>query len=961
MKFPKKLIEVALPLDSINVAAAREKSIRHGHPSTLHLWWARRPLAACRAVLFAQMVNDPGGERGWGAYPGQTKAHAQKEREELFEIIRDLVQWENTTNEAILKLAREAIMVSWAETCKITGEDPKKLPPFLDPFSGGGSIPLEAQRLGLEAHGSDLNPVAVMIGKALIEIPPKFIGRKPIGPLPRDEKVQKKIEDWSGAKGLAEDVRRYGAWIREEAFKRIGHLYPQIELTKEVVQKRPDLAGLLGQKLTVIAWLWARTVASPNPALRGAHVPLVTSFWLSTKKGKETWVEPVVRGTEYSFEIRTGKPFDETAIDVGTKLGRGANFKCLLSGNPIDQQFIRAEFRAKRTGERLMAIVAEGKGGRVYLPPFPGMEALVRSALPNWKPEIEMNPDCKDLLSGRGYGFQYWHELFTQRQLVFLSTLSDLVGSTREKVFKDAVSVGWKDDQITLADGGSGPAAYADAVAVYLSFALDKSTEGHSTICTWSSASKNELVVSTFRRQALPMTWDFAESNPFASSSGSWEKIVDAICRVFAFSIPGIGTGTVTQVDAQHLNRPLSIISSDPPYYDNIGYADLSDYFYVWMRRSLKSIFPNLFSTLLVPKAEELIASSYRHGSHEKAEVFFLSGMTKAIENMSRNSHHAFPVTIYYAFKQSDTIDNSTASTGWDTFLAAVLKAGFAITGTWPMRTERDSRSIGIGTNALASSIVLVCRKRDSDAATISRKQFLRELQETLPESLEAMIGGTATTSPIAPVDLAQAAIGPGMGVFSKYTAVLDAEGQPMTVRTALTLINKTIDEYFSNVESSMDADTRFCVDWFQQYGFKPGAFGEADVLARAKGTSVDGVQKAGVIEAKSGSVRLYKLAEYPSDWDPRTDTRIPIWEALHHMIRTLRDSEASAGKLLAMMPDKIEQIRQLAYRLYTLCERNNWAEDARAYNELILTWPAILTASHQVGHHGTQKSLDLE
>ena len=942
--YPKKLIEVALPLDDINAAAKREKSIRHGHPSTLHLWWARRPLAAARAVLFAQLVNDPGGKRGYGKYKGQTKKDALRERERLFGILRELVKWENTNNEELLEQAREEIRKSWRETCELNGDDPdtQKMPPFLDPFAGGGAIPLEAQRLGLEAHASDLNPVAVMINKAMIEIPPRFAGRKPVGPEikgPKQKKTHK--EDWSGARGLAEDVRRYGHWMREEAFKRIGHLYPEVELPKE--------QG--GGNATVIAWLWARTVQCPNPAC-GARMPLVRSLDLSTKKGKRAWVEPVVdrsvQPPKVSFTVHMGDGKGEPGT-VNRKGGR-----CLCCETPVPFPHIRAEGKAGRMGEQLMAVVAEGHRGRVYVSPTKEMEELAVQTSPNEPPE-SLLPEKALGFRIQQYGMIKHKHLFTPRQLVALTTFSDLVQEARARVIEDARQTGWPDDGTGFNDGGTGATAYGDAVAVYLAFAVDKAADYGSTICSWISG--GQTMRNTFGRQAIPMVWDFAESNTLLTSTGSYISGIEQVTRVIK-EMPVNKAGFGVQNDAIALYGTKYFISTDPPYYDNIGYADLSDFFYVWMRRSLKDFFPDLFATMLVPKTPELVATPYRHGSKKKAETFFMDGMTKAIRNMAVNGHPAFPVTIYYAFKQAETKAGSTSSTGWETFLEAVKTAGFAITGTWPMRTERSARSVSLGTNALASSIILVCRKRPADASTISRKQFLRELDDTLPEALEEMIGGSEGISPIAPVDLAQAAIGPGMAVFSTYEAVLEADGSPMSVHNALILINKAIDEYFSQAESDMDSDTRFCVDWFLQYGFSEGQFGEADVLARAKGTTVDGVEQAGVVQAGGGKVRLLRRDEYPQQWDPQTDNRVPVWEACHQLCRALQTSETEAGQLLARMPDKGEPVRQLAYRLYTQCERKGWAEDARSYNELITAWPAILEISRQAGESGTQMEL---
>ena len=966
IKTPKKLIEVALPLDKINAAAAREKSIRHGHPSTLHLWWARRPLAAARAVIFAQMVNDPGYQQDGGFKYGVNKERAAIERERLFKIIEDLVLWENTNNEQVLARARAEIVRSWRETCDLNRAHPQaaelfnpdKLPAFHDPFAGGGAIPLEAQRLGLEAYASDLNPVAVTINKAMIEIPPKFIGRAPVGPISpatnQKTATRDAFEDWRGAMGLAEDVRRYGAWMRAEAEMRIGHLYPKIEVTADMVKDRADLLPYVGERLTVIAWLWARTVRSPNPAFAHAEVPLASTFVLSSKDGKQSYVRPVVEGESYHFTVNFGTP-DET-VQEGTKaMGRGANFLCVLSNTPIGGDYIKAEGQAGRMGARLMAIVAEGKRGRVYLAPTEQQEAVAKQALPNWKP----GGSVPARLTGGTcvpYGLREWGDLFTSRQLVALTTFSDLVQRAISKVHADALVAGMADDGMGLDAGGAGATAYSEAVGVYLAFVVEKLAEAHSSICTWSNSPKNELVVSTFRRQAIPMTWDFGEANPFADSSGSLSKTVEAIAKVLPLSLSAAANAVALQADAQ--TQTVSngkVISTDPPYYDNIGYADLSDFFYVWLRKSLRPMFPDLYATLAVPKAEELVATPYRHGGKSEAEAFFLDGMTHAMRNLAEQAHPAFPVTIYYAFKQAETKgEEGTHSTGWETFLEAVLSAGFSLTGTWPMRTERDARSVGIGTNALASSIILVCRKRAADASTTTRREFLRELNTALPDALLDMTRG-GVNSPVAPVDLSQAIIGPGMAIFSQYAAVLEADGKPMSVRSALQLINRFLSE------DDFDGDTQFCLHWFEGMGWAIGKYGEADVLARAKGTSVGGLTTAGVLESIGGQVRLFKWREYPTDWSPEDDQRMAVWEMLHHLIRALNGGgEASAGALLARMMDKAEPIRALAYRLYTLCERKGWAEDARAYNELITSWQSIETAATDAGPRGTQVKLDI-
>jgi putative DNA methylase len=1306
----KKLIEVALPLEAINKASAREKSIRHGHPSTLHLWWARRPLAAARAVIFAQMVDDPSASPD--LFP--TEAKQQKERERLFRIIEDLVQWENTTNEEVLERARAEIWQSWRRACADNVDHPrakelfdrKKLPAFHDPFAGGGALPLEAQRLGLEAYASDLNPVAVLINKAMIEIPPRFAGLPPVNPASRSQNlgfsrsstdgaalsgadglaegdgsgerglplsadassrrdVRNALADhqggdlgsgehcggmdtrvregegavpgnragvtggnrdlpdplrgdrlvsaaqdskppgtdrggrqdaehaasqassipldpksyslfarqWKGAQGLAEDVRYYGKWMRDEAEKRIGHLYPQVEVTAEMAEGRPDLKPYVGKKLTVIAWLWARTVKSPNPAFAHVDVPLASTFMLSTKAGKEAYVEPVIEGDGYRFTVKVGKPKDVERAKRGTKSGGShSNFLCLMSGTPMPFDFLRAESRAGRMGARLMAIVAEGERGRVYLAPTPEHEAAARKAKPEWKPDVEIChwPGRTNVVE---YGLTTFGDLFTPRQLVALTTFSDLVGEAMAQVRRDALGArasgpqiphrgwhsrgyhphcdqpglvqsitfrlhdsvpaellntwraelelseqvasddprgaelreriaryedaghgacwlrdarigklvqdallhfdgeryrllewcvmpnhvhvvietfpghplsdvvrSWKtftareanrllgregafwmpdyfdryvrdeghlmavrryirenpvkaglcaaaeewpwssageeraggprtqvDDPTPLRDGGTGAAAYAEAVGVYLAFAISKLADRGSSICTWFT--ERDSTRNTFARQSIPMTWDYAELNTLLGGTGSFVGAIEWTAE----SIDGVAArlgasfGASNQVDATSQSTSNGkVVSTDPPYYDNIGYADLSDFFYVWLRRSLRGVFPDLFATLAVPKAEELVATPYRHGSKEKAEAFFLDGMTKAMHRLAEQAHPAFPVTIYYAFKQSETLGTragtrasgppddaeqrsahpGTASTGWETFLDAVIRAGFGISGTWPMRTELGNRMIGSGTNALASSIVLVCRQRPANARTATRREFLAALKTELPAALAHL-----QKSNIAPVDLAQAAIGPGMAVYTRYAKVLDAEGKPLSVREALALINQILDEVLAEQEGDFDADSRWALAWFEQHGFAEGEYGVAETLSKAKNTSVGGMVDAGILESKRGKVRLLRPDELPETWDPATDSRLTVWEMVHHLIRVLEaGGESAAAALAAKLGARAEVARELAYRLYTVSERKRRAQEALRYNALVQSWPEITRLAREAG-----------
>ena len=947
VKTRKKLIEVALPLDAINKASIKEKSIRHGHPSTLHLWWARRPLATARAVIFSQMVDDP------SEHPEEfpTEEAQDKERQRLFRLIEQLVLWENTTNEDVLQQARNEIWKSWQSTCADNKDhpraaelfDPERLPAFHDPFAGGGALPLEAQRLGLEAYASDLNPVAVLINKAMIEIPPKFAGQPPVNPAARKDNTLFQKE-WRGAQGLAEDVRYYGQWMRDEAEKRIGHLYPKVEVTAEMAKERPDLKQYVGQKLTVIAWLWARTVKSPNPAFAHVDVPLVANFMLSTKKGKEAYVEPVIEKGGYSLTVKVGRPKDAESTKRGTKSGGGmSSFLCLMSGAPMPFDYLRSEAKAGRMSARLLAIVADGQRGKVYLSPTEEIESLVLDANPLGVPDTDLPAQALGFRV-QEYGMTKWSDLFTARQLVALTTVSVLVQEAQKRVKIDAVAADMADDGIRLDSDGDGAKAYGDAVGVYLAFAVDRFADYWTSLGRWQSA--NQQFSNMFGRHAIPMVWDYPEANPFSDKGGSFQNL-------FSWTVQSItniglwGTGIAEQADAQTQQLSFSkVISTDPPYYDNIGYADLSDFFYAWSRRSLRTIFPDLFATLAVPKTEELVATPYRHGNKAKAEVFFLDGMTRAMRHLHEQAHPAFPVTIYYAYKQSETKgDAGTISTGWDTFLEAIIHAGLAISGAWPMRIELANRQIALGTNSLASCIVLVCRPQNVDASTTTRREFVAALNAELPQAVRQLLQAN-----IAPVDLAQAAIGPGMAIFTRYARVLDASGEPVSVGGALALINQTLTEVLTEEEGAFDADTQFALTWFDETGFAEGDFGVADQLSRSKVTSVDGMAEAGILASGQGRVRLLRPDELPQDWDPSTDTRTPAWESVHHLVRALEDGgEGAAAALVSKLgAGRSEMARELAYRLYNMCERKNRAAEALSYNSLVQSWPEIVSRAQQ-------------
>lgn len=893
----RKLIEVSLPLEAINRESAREKSIRHGHPSTLHLWWARRPLAACRAVLFAQLVDDP------SARPEEfpTTEAQEIERQRLFDIIERLVVWENINDESLLREAHEEIL-------KSTGGNP---PAILDPFAGGGSIPLEAQRLGLEARASDLNPVAVLINKALIEFPPKFAGQAPVFPGAADQRMT-----WPQATGLAEDVRRYGQWMRDEADKRIGHLYP-----------KATIEG--GTKANVIAWIWARTVTCPNPAC-GIQMPLVRSWWLGKKKGKEAYVIPSVVDGRVEFSIGHDARIAPKSEEDGTVARTGA--RCVGCGTATPLAYVRSEGREGRLGAQLMAIAAEGDRQRHYLEPDSGQIAAASIRLPEDPIETYL-PEAALSYRVQAYGMVRYADLFTARQLTALTTFSDLVAEARDRVRVDAVSAGKEDGGVSLEGGGSGAAAYADAVAVYLALALGRSCDYWSSLTSWSVS--GEFVRGTFGRQALPMVWDFTEVNPFSLSTGNYQAMIDWTSKAVE-RVPG-GAGVAVQADAAKRDYSGVLVSTDPPYYDNIGYANLSDFFYGWLRRTLGQVTPSLFDTVQTPKADELVADPYRHGGKDQASQFFESGFNDVFARIRRDTPRDFPITVYYAFKQSEDEGEGAASTGWQTLLAGMLSNGWEVTATWPIRTERQGKVSGINSNMLASSIVLALRPRPASADTTSRRSFVHELRAQLPKALRDLQQGS-----IAPVDMAQAAIGPGMAVFSRYARVLEADGSDMTVRTALALINQALDEVLSEQEGDFDAETRFAVKWFAQYGWNEAPSGEADVLTRAVNTTVSVLERGGIFRAAAGKARLMEPAEMPEGWNPADDKAISVWEVavrLGHALLTEGLEQAAAWMRESASRVDLDAVKELAYLMYSVCERKGWAESAMLFNALGTSW----------------------
>lgn len=901
----KKLIEVALPLDKINAAAAYEKMPGIGaHPRGIHLWWARRPLTTARAVIWSSLIDDPSSHPE--LFP--TDEDQAIERRRLFEILEKLVEWKNSNNQDVLNIAKKELHKAF----------PEGLPQLLDPFSGGGAIPLEGLRLGMNVVAHDLDPVAVMINKSMVDIPSRFNGIAAVNPESR-AKIGGK-ECLVGTLALSTDVNYYGNRIREIADSKVGYMYPRITV--------PSKMG--GGQATVVAWLWTRIIKCPNPVC-GCEMPLIRNYTLSKKKGRSAWVEPVYdENKKVHFMVHNdGKPAAE-----GTVSRKGA--VCPCCGAPVDFPYIRDEGKAGRMSNKLMAVVAEGKRGKLYLSPTDEQERAAAIERPDDYPDAEMAFNPRNFNTPI-YGMDHFADLFTNRQLNSLVTFCDAIGQVMKTIELDAINAGMKNDHISLAQNGYGATAYAEAVCIYLAFAVDRLADFSTSVSRW--AVTNEKAMNCFSKQAIAMTWDFPEVNIFGNAVGSFSQIVDYISDCIATLPVADGAGVAEQFDAQSDCGLRNImVSTDPPYYDNIDYADLADFFYIWMRRALKDFYPDLFQTMMVPKKEELVASPYRFdGNVEDAKAFFEDGMLQTCRQIYKYAKNDIPVTIYYAYKQSETDEaEGTASSGWETMLNAIIQAGFSITGTWPMRTEQAYRSVSMGTNALASSIVLVCRKRPENAPQTTRRNLVNTLRRELRPALKKL-----QESNIAPVDLAQSAIGPGIGVFSQYRRVLEADGSQMTVRSALQLINEEVDLYFNEQVGSMDAASRFCVDLYTQCAYNSIKYGEAEILANAKSTSIPMMAAHGVLYAKAGMVHIMERTDLPEKVDQDESN---IWLLTQQLTRAMANGgiEPCAQIVYNLFGSNAESAKDLAYRLYTIAERKGWTDEAYAYNALVVAWPDI-------------------
>jgi len=927
--YRKKLIEVDLPLDDINKESAREKSIRHGHPSTLHLWWARRPLAACRAVIFSSMVDDP------SSCPEEfpTEEAQRKERNRLHDLIRDMVLWESTNESEqeavdIRDAARYEIARSVARSRNEPAPDADNPDavlrylrdnalPIYDPFAGGGSIPLEAQRLGLRAVASDLNPVAVLINKALIELPPKFAGKPPVNPdadpmgmmVGKGKKAMR--VPWRGAAGMANDIRYYGKWIRERAYERIGHLYPKATLQD-------------GTEATVIAWLWARTVPCQNPAC-GIAMPLMTTFEASRKPNNPHWIRPVVdrEAGRVRFVVQDnpeGVPTERTVNSNGAT--------CVGCNTTAPLAYVREQARAGKIGEQMTAIVAEGNRRRVFLSPVDEHVRAAENAEPNIRsiPWQKM-PTTTYLVSGRGYGIDLWSGLFTKRQLFALGTFVEVMPIVRDEIIEHGQSV-----------------EYANAVCTYLAFALGKTANRNSRFSFWDST--REIVVQVFGRQAIPMVWDFTDTNPFSKSTGNWTGQVEYVARVLNRLPTDTINGKVRQADATTATYRDSgpVIVTDPPYYDNISYAELSDFFYVWLRLLLRDIYPDLFAGVLVPIQEEMIAAPrFDDEDGENARERFERLMGDTLRLIREQCSPEFPSSIFYAYKQREEERDGVTSTGWDTMLTALVDAGFQIVGTWPMRTEYTT-NLKKNVNSLASSVVLVCRPRAEDAGIATRRKFLDALEAELPGALDRM----TREGHIAPVDLSQAAIGPGMEVYSRYARVETIAGERVPVRDALREINRVIVEYHQREQGALDVESQFCVEWLREHGYVEGEFGRAETLSQAKNVSIDALRDAhGLLEASAGKLRLLRVDEYSPDGRRRLRGEMTAWEGCMRMAWHMRPGDdrlgvEGASAVGRTMGGGVESVERLARILYDYFDGRGDSANAVTFNTLVTSWGAI-------------------
>ncbi|MDA8358564.1 MAG: DUF1156 domain-containing protein [Actinomycetota bacterium] len=870
--YRKKLVETALPLEAINAACKADKDRKTGTIRNLHKWFAPMPVPALRALIFASLVDDPEDE---------------KERARLMELIEALVA------SVVFNPDEEILAAAKREISNSVGE----LPTVLDPFCGGGSTLVEAQRLGLASRGSDLNPIPVLISKTLTELPAKCVGHRVLhGNAMFSEGSSKALG------GFFVDVEYYARQIRDEAFQRVGHMYP-----------------LAPNGDPVVAWWWARTVESPDPRFAGAQVPLVNDWCLSKKRGEEAYVVPIVNRNSktITFSIARSASTSQLSRDI-----------CLFSGAPIPLDYVRQQAQQVGLGTQMLAIISSGQHGRAHFAPT---EIHSRAAIQQVGANIDPVPIPEKALSFSAYqyGFKNWSELFTHRQQSMLEAFAKATAHISSDV---------------VAEGGS--TEYARAIETFLGLCVGKLAQASSMLVKWrtrNGTSKAEIAVS--RHDISPLL-DFAETNPFGGSVGDWMGIVTNALRALNLVDPTGPGSVVVMSDARTASEGLDgqcLVVTDPPYFSAIGYANVSDYFYPWLRLSLKDLYPDLFSTIGAPKVGELIAEPARHATRHDAKQYFIDGFTDVIGSLRAASRPDLPLLIVYAYKEQESEEGGQVSTGWEAMLEAVIRSGLAVIGTWPIRGTSSSGIRDVKANALATYVVLVCRPRPAVSGRISRRDLVATLRTELGPAIQVL-----QSAAVAPVDLAQAVIGPGMAVFTRYQSVLEPDGAPMTVRSALLLINSVLAEVLDQQEGEFDSDTRWATTWFEQFQFGEAPSGEADSLARAKVTSIDGLERAGVIVTRGGTCRLVRRDELAQDYDPAQDRRPTVWEAVQHLVKQLLDGgEEQAASLLARLPNS-EAARDLAYRLYSICERKGWAEEGGAYNVLVASWPEIARLAQQ-------------
>jgi putative DNA methylase len=911
----KKLIEVALPLDIINDASAFDKSPLAGtHAKDIHYYPARLPFPAARSVLFASLIDDP--SSNVIKFPDEKSQELERAR--LFSLIRDLCKNKKHINSIAFKTAFDEIK----KACS------NKMPTVHDPFSGGGAVPLEGMRLGLKAIAADLNPISVLLNKANIELLPKYILSSPINP---ESKKQEGLIEWENGQGVESDIKYYGKIISKRIESKLVDCFPRVNFN--------------GRDYKVQLYIWVRTIKCSNPAC-GCEMPLVKSFALRSKKPPKKYFKPIFENLQGKI-ILSGFSILETNPGPGT-IKRNKAF-CANCNEAITLDYIKSEGQNSRMSKRLAAILIDVGRGSEFIAATLQDENIATNIPDTWSPNYELSTHPQYMSPPR-FGFTKFNDLFLNRQLYTISTISDEI----HKINKELVNNGDLD--------------HANLLTLYLFFALDRYVGYATSLSRWDNT--REQHKDLFAATRYSMTWDFPEPNPFSEKGISWLYFVNKVAEGAGATLnPLCKPGIVLQKNAEVSDPSLQnlLVSTDPPYYNNIPYADLMDFFYVWMKRNLEPYFPHLTKTLLTPKAEELVANEFRFdGDKEKAKEHFESGFKRAFTVLKEAMDERFPMSIYYAFKQEEVEDASeddesnpndiTLTTGWETILEAVVQSGFQITATWPLRASQKWRLRAIGSNALASYIVMVCRKRDDKAISITRRQYIQELKRELPRALEVL-----QRSNLAPVDLAQAALGPGMGIYSKYTEILEQDGSKMRVRTALTLINKVLDEILTEQEEDFDAETRWALAWFEQYGTSKQPYGDAESLCRAKGTAVNALADSGIISAGGGFVKLFAREELPANWDPATDRKTVVWEIAQHLIKHLQEKgELGAARLYKSLGSKADVARELAYRLFTISEKKGWAQEAQAYNSLVLSWNQIVTESYNIKDPiGTQGKLE--